>query len=89
MVDRKAMEKVDRSQTKVEAQVVLAKMNAMLRKMPITEAVKDSRFDELGDRLNALGWLGLCENALAAQENGHWTQLRLVDPNSDEARGIP
>ena len=44
MVDRKEMKKADRSQTKGEALGVLAEMNGMLRKMPISEAVKKERF---------------------------------------------
>ena len=84
------MGKVDRSQTKEEARVVLAKMNAMLRRMPISEVVKKKPFERLQDRLNSLGWLGLCdEKTFAVKSGGCWTQLRLVDPDSDEARNIP
>ena len=84
------MGKVDRSQTKEEARVVLAKMNAMLREMPISEAVKDKRYSELENKLASLGWLGLCvEDTFTIKEDGPWTQLRLVDPDSEEARNIP
>ena len=84
------MGKVDRSQTKEEARVVLAKMNAMLRRMPISEAVKKESFEWLQNRLSSLGWLGLCvEKTFAVKSGGCWTQLRLVDPDSDEARNIP
>lgn len=64
MIDRKEMGKADRSQTKAEALAVLAKMNAMLRKMPISEAVKKEHFERLQDKLNSFGWLGLCEKKL-------------------------
>lgn len=84
------MKMVDRSKTKEEALVVLAKMNAMLRKMPIASAVKDKRYSELEDKFVSLGWLGLCdEGTVAVKEDGFWTQLKLVDPDSDEARAIP
>lgn len=89
MVDRKVMEKVDRSQTKEKAGVVLAKMNAMLRKMPINEAVKIERFGQLQDRLSLLGWLGLCDESTIYKEDGCWTQLKLVDLDSEEGREIP
>jgi hypothetical protein len=90
MVGRKEMEQIDRSQTKAEALDVLAKMNAMLRKMAISEAVKDKRFEELQDKLNSLGWLGLCdESTFSVKADGCRTQLKLVDPESDEARAIP
>ena len=84
------MKMVDRSKTKEEALVVLAKMNAMLRKMPITVAVKDKRYSELEDKFVSLGWLCLCdENTATVKEDGFWTQLKLVDPDSVEARAIP
>ena len=90
MVDRKEMKKADRSQTKGEALGVLAEMNGMLRKMPISEAVKKERFGRLQDRLNSLGWLGLCdERSFAVKSDGCWTQLKLVDLDSDEASAIP
>ncbi len=84
------MGKAERKQTKGEALGVLAEMNAILRKMPISEAVKKKRFGHLQDRLNSLGWLGFCdERTFAVKSDGCWTQLKLVDPNSDEARAIP
>jgi hypothetical protein len=62
----------------------------MLRKIPTSEAVKDKRFEELQDELNSLGWLGLCdESTFSVKADGCWTQLKLVDPESDEARAIP
>ena len=88
MVGKNAV--VDRSKTKEEALVVLAKMNAMLRKMPIALAVKDKRYSELEDKFVSLGWLCLCdEDTATVKEDGFWTQLKLVDPDSDEARAIP
>ena len=88
MVGKNAV--VDRSKTKEEALVVLAKMNAMLRKMPIALAVKDKRYSELEDKFVSLGWLCLCdENTATVKEDGFWTQLKLVDPDSEEARAIP
>ena len=83
------MEGVDRSQTKAEAEGVLAEMNAILCKMPINEAVKKERFEQLQDRLNSLGWLGLCDESTIYKSDGCLAQLKLVDPASEEARGIP
>ncbi len=90
MVEKKEMGKVDRSKTKEEARVVLAKMNAMLRKMPISEAVKKESFERLQNSLHSLGWLGLCdEKTFTVKPGACWTQLKLVDPDSEEARAIP
>ena len=84
------MEKAARTQTKGEALSVLAEMNDMLRKMPISEAIKKERFERLQDRLNSLGWLGLCEeSSFAVKSDGCWPRLKLVDPDSDEASAIP
>ena len=64
-------------------------MNAMLRKMPISEAVKKECFEQLQNKLRSLGWLGLCdESSFSVKADGCWTQLKLVDPDSDEARAI-
>ena len=90
MIERNEIEKADRAQAKREALGVLAEMNAMLRKMPITVAVKDKRYSELEDKFVSLGWLGLCdEDTATVREDGFWTQLKLVDPDSDEASAIP
>ena len=61
MIERNEIEKADRAQAKREALGVLAEMNGMLRRMPISEAVKKERFGRLQNRLNSLGWLGLCD----------------------------
>ena len=89
MIDRKEMGKADRSQTKGEVLGVLAKMNAMLRKMPISKAVKDKRFEELQYKLNSLGWFGLCDDSFKMKDDGPWTQLKIVDPESDEVQEMP
>ena len=90
MIERNEIEKADRAQAKREALGVLAEMNAMLRRMPISEAVKKERFGRLQNRLSSLGWLGFCdERTFAVKSDGCWTQLKLVDPDSDEARAIP
>ena len=89
MVIRKEMEKIDRARTKEQALDVLEEMNAMLRKMSLSVAVKDKRFDQLQDKLNSLGWFGFCDDSFKMKDDGPWTQLKLVDPESDEAREIP
>ena len=90
MIERNEIEKADRAQAKREALGVLAEMNAMLRRMPISEAVKKERFGRLQNRLNSLGWLGLCdERTFVVKSGGCWTRLKLVDPESDEVRAIP
>ena len=64
---------------------ILAQMNGMLRNRPFLEVYAESRFASLNERLQALGWLGLI-GKLTAKDGKHYAQLKLVDPDSEEAR---
>ena len=41
---------------------------------------------QLNDRLHELGWLGFCESIKRGKNGELYTQLRLVDPDSEEAK---
>ena len=67
-----------------EAKKILAKMNDILRVMPITAAVKDEKFGQLQDELYDLGWLGFCMEQPSRRNSG-FVQLMLVRRDSKEA----
>ena len=70
-----------------KAEAILAEMNDMLRDRSFFEIHVEKRFTRLNERLHALGWLGLIEKF--TRKNGkYYAQLKLVDPNSDEAQRV-
>ena len=70
-----------------KAEVILGRMNDMLRKRPFFEIHVEKRFDQLNEKLHALGWLGLIKK-FTRQGGTYYAQLKLVDPNSEEARRL-
>ena len=70
-----------------KAEVILAEMNDMLRDRPFFEVHVEKRFDRLNERLHALGWLGLIKK-FTRKRGKYYAQLKLVDPNSEEARRV-
>ena len=70
-----------------QAEAILAEMNDMLRDRPFFEVYDGKRFDRLNERLHALGWLGLIKK-FTRKDGKYYAQLKLVDPNSEEARMI-
>ena len=77
---------------KEAARNILAKLNDMVRGRNFAKVVMDERFDQLDERLHELGWLALVkEQKLKRTPKGleiH-VQLKLVDPDSDEAKALP
>ena len=73
------------STAREKAEAILAEMNDMLRDRPFFEVHVEKRFDRLNERLHALGWLGLLEK-FTRKDGKYYAQLKLVDPNSEEAR---
>ena len=74
---------------KEAAKNILAKMNAMIRGRNFAKAVMDERFDQLNEKIHELGWLALVkEQKVQRTAKGLqvYVQLKLVDPDSDEAR---
>ena len=70
-----------------KAEAILAEMNGMLRSRPFFEVHVEKRFDRLNERLHALGWLGLIKK-FTRRDGKYYAQLKLVAPNSDEARRV-
>ena len=81
--------KNDNSRNKEEAKNILGKMNDMIRGRNFAKAVMDERFDLLNEKIHQLGWLALVkEQEIKRSPKGLevYVQLKLVDPDSDEAR---
>ena len=70
-----------------KAEAILAEMNDMLRSRPFFEVHVEKRFNRLNERLHALGWLGLIKK-FTRKGGKCYAQLKLVDPNSEEARRV-
>ena len=76
---------MDEEKNRAKAEVVLDKMNNLIRGKSFTKMVVDERFERLQEELNELGWLGFVKT-LDFKEREMRVQLRLVDPDSEEAR---
>ena len=70
-----------------KAESILARMNDMLRDRPFFEVHVEKKFNQLNERLHALGWLGLIKT-FTRKCGGYYAQLKLVDPDSEEARRV-
>jgi hypothetical protein len=77
--------KTDESTNREKAEAVLDKMNNLIRGKSFTKMVVDERFERLQEELNELGWLGFVKT-LDFKEREMHAQLKLVDPDSEEAR---
>ena len=77
---------------KEPARRILAKMNDMVRGRNFAKVVMDKRFDQLNEKIHELGWLALVkeqEVKRTARGLEVYVQLKLVDPDSDEAKALP
>lgn len=70
-----------------KAEKVLARMNDMLRDRSFFDVHIEKPFDRLNERLHSLGWLGLIDK-VTKKDGKYYVQLKLVDPDSDEARRV-
>ncbi len=70
-----------------KAKSILAEMNDMLRDRSFFEVCDEKRFAQLNERLHALGCLGLIEK-FTRKDGKCYAQLKLVDPDSEEARRV-
>ena len=70
-----------------KAEAILAKMNDMLRDRPFFDVHVEKQFDRLNERLHGLGWLGLIDK-VTKRDGKYYATLKLVDPDSDEARRL-
>ena len=70
-----------------QAEAILARMNDMLRDRSFFDVHVEKKFTQLNESLHALGWLGLIKKF--TQKGGkYYAQLKLVDPDSEEARRV-
>ena len=76
---------MDEEKNREKAEAVLDKMNNLIRGKSFTKMVVDERFERLQEELNELGWLGFVKT-LDFKEREMRVQLKLVDPDSEEAR---
>lgn len=84
--------KNENSRNKEAAKNVLGKMNDMIRGRNFAKAVMDERFDQLNEKIHELGWLALVKDQkLKRTPKGLevYVQLKLVDPDSEEAKALP
>ena len=70
-----------------QAAAILARMNDMLRVRSFFEVHVEKKFNQLNERLHALGWLGLIKK-FTRKGGKYYAQLKLVDPDSEEARSV-
>ena len=81
--------KMEISTTKKDAEKILAELNERIRGKNFATACAQDWFCELNGRIHALGWLTLIKTVKtgkAAGGKGIHCQLKLVDPDSDEAK---
>ena len=84
--------KAEKDRNKDEARTVLAKMNDLIRGRDFAKMVMDERFEELRCKIIRLGWLALCKSLKIKEVAGKRemrVQLKLVDPDSEEAKILP
>ena len=70
-----------------QAEAILARMNDMLRDRSFFDVHVEKKFTQLNESLHALGWLGLIKK-FARKGGKYYAQLKLVDPDSEEARRV-
>lgn len=68
-----------------KADAVLDKMNNLIRGKNFAKMVIDKQYERLQKELNDLGWLGFVKK-LDFKEREMRVQLKLVNPDSEEAR---
>ena len=84
--------KINIEETKKVAEKILAEMNDMVRGRNFAKVIMDKRFDQLNEKIHGLGWLALVkEQKVKRTASGRelYVQLKLVDPDSEEARALP
>ncbi len=80
-----SVSKTDESKNREKAEAVLDKMNNLIRGKSFTKMAVGARFERLQEELNDLGWLAFVKKLDFKGGEMH-AQLKLVDPDSEEAR---
>ena len=78
----------ENGRTREEAEMILAKMNDMAHGRNFAKVIMDDQFDQLNEKIHELGWLALVQELNLENHELH-VQLKLVDPDSEEARDLP
>ena len=76
---------------KEAARRILAKMNDMVRGRNFAKVIMGKRFDQLNEKIHELGWLALVKEQKAKRTPKGlevYVQLKLVDPDSEEAKAL-
>lgn len=72
---------------RAKAESILARMNDMLRDRSFFDVHVEKQFDRMNESLHDLGWLGLIDK-VTKRDGKYYVQLKLVDPDSEEARRV-
>ena len=90
MKGKMKMEKeIDIKETKKEAEKILAKINDMARGRDYVKLVKEGKVDQMCMEIRKLGWMVLTKSLKMKDIDGKRemrVQLKLVDPDSEEAK---
>ena len=81
-----------RELNKGKAREILAKMNDMIRGKDYAKMVMDGKVDQMCMEIRKLGWMVLTKSLKMKEIDGKRemrVQLKLVDPDSAEARDLP
>ncbi|MBQ3289113.1 MAG: hypothetical protein IJH50_06850 [Kiritimatiellae bacterium] len=82
----------ERELNKGKAREILAKMNDMIRGKDYAKMVMDGKVDQMCMEIRKLGWMVLTKSLKMKEIDGKRemrVQLKLVDPDSAEARDLP
>ena len=75
-----------------EAELILAKMNDMVRGRNFAKVIMYNQFDQLNEKIHEQGWLALVKEQKAKRTPKGlevYVQLKLIDPDSEEAQALP
>ena len=82
----------ERELNKGKAREILAKANDMIRGKDYATMVMDGKVDQMCMEIRKLGWMVLTKSLKMKEFDGKremLVQLKLVDPDSAEARDLP
>ena len=82
----------ERELNKGKAREILAKMNDMIRGKDYAKMVMDGKVDQMCMEIRKLGWMVLTKSLKMKEIDGKRemrVQLKLVNPDSAEARDLP
>ena len=88
----KMEKKINIKETKKEAEKILAKINDLARGRDYAKLVKEGKIDQMCKEVGELGWMVLTKSLKVKEIGGKremYVQLKLVDPDSEEAKILP